>query len=299
MLRPALKTLALIVLLSGAADARAADEVGEVPFKFEKGYVIVAGTIKGKEPVELIVSTGAEYSTVDSGMLDKHKLQLNYTSVGVVTGFNDRTVTFANVPDVHVGPANASLRMHLGSTAQAAKGVGRDIFGVLGSDFFKGRTVQFDFKKRVMRFLDKDAAEVLRAKAAGVPETAVLPMALLADAEKQHLTLPLVEKVTFNGKAAKLLLDTGTATVVALTASAGKKLGFDAPPEKGAPRNDAVASLRFGGYEMAGVPVMVFPKGSPAEERLGESGAAAGSALLQNFIVTFDFRGKVVILEHL
>lgn len=301
MLRQALKTLALVVLFGAtcAAAPAAAEEAGEVPFKFEKGYVIVAGKVKGREPVELVVSTGAEHSTVDFGMLEKYKLQASYTGVGLITGFNDRTVTFANVPEVRVGPAEASLPMRLGSTAQPSKAAGREIFGVLGSDFFKGRAVQFDFTKKVMRFLDKAAAEALRAKAAAAPDAAVLPMLTLSDAHKQHLTVPLVERVTVNGKSARLLVDTGLVTVVALTSSAGKKLGFEPPPEKGNPRNDTIASLRVGGYEVSGVPVMVFGKGTPADERLGEGGAAFGSVFLQNFVATFDFRAKVVVLEHL
>jgi hypothetical protein len=298
MQRLTLATLALIIL--GCAPCAAAPrEAGEVPFTFEKGYVIVAAKVKGKEPVEVVVSTGAEYSSVDTGMLDKYKLQAYYTGVGPITGFNDRTISYAKVPDVRVGPADASLDMVLGSTAHVTRAIGRTIFGVLGSDFFKGRTVQFDFTKRVMRFLDKAAAEAVRAKgAAGAPGTAVVQMVVSGNPYKQHLTVPLVEKVTFNGKSAKLLLDTGLATAVAFTSSAAKKLGFEAPPEKGAPRADTIGSLRVGAYEVAGVPVMVFAKGSGADERLGEGGAAAGSVFLQNFVATFDFRGRVVILEH-
>lgn len=300
LLRLTMTTLALVtVWCAPCAAAPAADEAGEVPFTFEKGYVVVSGKIKGKEPVELIVSTGAEHSTIDGGMLEKYKLQAYYTGVGLITGFNDRTVSFANVPDVRVGPADASLPMHLGSTAQSSKATGRQIFGVLGSDFFKGRAVQFDFTKKVMRFLDKATAEALRAKAAGAADAAVLPMVMLSESYKQHLTVPLVEKVTVNGKPAKMLLDTGMVTVVALSSSAAKRLGFAAPPEKGAARADTIASLRVGGYETSGVPVTVFGKGAAAEERLGESGAAAGSVFLQNFVATFDFRGKVVVLEHL
>jgi hypothetical protein len=301
MLKSALTIFALFLLLSGAphAHARAADEVGEVPFKFEKGYVIVAGKIKGKEPVEFIISTGAEFSTADISLAKKYDLQGYYTGVPPVTGRNDRTISFTKVPDVRVGPANASLDMLYGSTAEASKATGREIFGVLGYDFFKGRTVQFDFEKKVMRFLDKEAAEALRGKAAGASAAVVLRMGEREDIFKRPLTLPLVEKVMFNGKPARVMLDTGVVAVVALSSSAAKKLGFEPPPEKGTARADSIQALELGPVKLSAVPVAIYPKGSPAEARLGDNGALAGSIFLQNFVATFDFRGKVVVLEHL
>jgi hypothetical protein len=296
MLRTALKTLALVALLGATcAAAPAADEAGEVPFKFEKGYVIVAGKIKGKEPVEFVVSTGAERSTADFLMAKKYDLQFYYTGIPPITGRNDRTVSFTKVPDVRVGPAGASLDMFDGSTALASQAVGREIFGTLGSDFFKGRTVQFDFGKLVMRLLDKAAAEALREKAGA----AVLRMTHREDIFKQLLTLPLVEKVMFNGKPAKLMLDTGVPVVMLLNSSAAKRLGFEPPPEKSAPLKVAVETLELGPLKLSGVPVAILPKGAPLAERLGDAGALAGTGLLQNFVATFDFRGKVVVLEQL
>ncbi|HEX8285428.1 MAG TPA: aspartyl protease family protein [Pyrinomonadaceae bacterium] len=302
MPKPLLTTLALLVLLCApCAAAPAGQEAGEVPFTFEKGYVIVAGTIKGKEPAEFVVSTGATNTTLDTGMLEKHKLKIFYTGVGVMTGFTDPTVSFATVPDVRVGPASAaSINARLGSTAEVSKLVGRAISGTLGYDFFKGRTVQLDFGKRVMRFLDREAAEALRARAAGAGEAAaVFPMGEGKDMFEQPLSLPVVEKVSFDGKTARVLLATGVPAVIALAPAAAKKLGMEVPPEGATPRRVSVGELRLGALKFTGVPAVVYPKGAGAEERLGAAGALAGTAFLQNFVATFDFRGKVVVLERL
>jgi hypothetical protein len=296
-----LNTLTLVVLLCApCAAARAADETVEVPFAFEKGYVIVAAKIKGKEPVEFIVSTGAERSTADAALSQKYQLPGFYTGVPPVTGNNDRIISYTKVPDVRVGPAAVSLDMYYGSTVGASKATGHEIFGVLGYDFFKGRTVQLDFAKKVLRFLDKASAEALREKGGGAGQTAVLRMTEREDMFRRPITLPLVEKVMFNGKPARVLLDTGVPTFVALSTSAAKKLGFEPPPpESGAARTDSIRAFELGPLKLSDVPVAVYPKGSPAEARLGEHGAVAGSAFLQNFVVTFDFRGKVVVLERL
>lgn len=302
MRKSLLKTLALLVLLCAPCAAAPADEeVGEVPFTFEKGFVIVAGKIKGKEAAEFVVSTGATNSTVDCGARERHKLKLFYTGAGVITGFNDKTVTFVTVPDVRVGPASAaSLNARLGSTEVVSKLVGREIFGTLGYDFLKGRTVQFDFAKKVMRFLDKGAAEALRLKAAGAgAEAAVFRMGDGTDMFEEPLPVPLVEGFVFDGKPARVLLSTGVATALTLTPSAAKKLGFEPPPPMSDPRKGSVAELRLGQMKFSGVPVRINPEGSRIDERQSPSGALAGTAFLQNFVATFDFRGKAVILERL
>jgi len=56
--------------------------------------------------------------------------------------------------------------------------------------------------------------------------------------------------------------------------------------------------LSIGGYELTDVPVL-YGKGMGMDRDSKEFGAVAGTGLLQNFITTFDFRSKVIILEHL
>lgn len=174
--------------------------VVEVPFTLEKGHVIVKATIKDDKPVEVVLSTGSEHSLFNALLTEKYKLQLYYTGVGLVTGHNDRTVTYANVPDVRVGNAKASLSMLYGAqtVSSISERVGREIFGVLGADFFKGRVVQFDFQKKVVRFLPRLPDE---AKAGG-PNRSVMHFRYNADV----LTLPIVEDVTFKVLREKMTL---------------------------------------------------------------------------------------------
>ncbi|MBD0327181.1 MAG: retropepsin-like domain-containing protein [Pyrinomonadaceae bacterium] len=107
----------------------------------------------------------------------------------------------------------------------------------------------------------------------------------------EQVTLPLVENVTFNGKKIKTLLDTGTVSVISISASAAKQMGLASPPEKSPPRADKVSSLRLDEYELTDVPVLLFAKGA------GFDGAIAGVGLLKAFVLTFDFSKKLVILE--
>jgi hypothetical protein len=296
MRRLTLSAFMLLVALCAPCAAGPPDDdaITEVPFTLEKGHVIVKATIKDDKPVEVVLSTGSEHSYVNSMLLEKYKLQLFYTGVGIITGSStDRTVTFTNVPDVRVGGTKASsLSMLFGaqSVATINERVGREIFAVLGADFFKGRVVQFDFQKQVVRFLPRlpDAL-----KSAG-PGRAVMRFRYNADA----LALPVVEDVTFNGKKVKTLFDTGALTVVSLTASGAKQVGLEALAGKGATAGGTVGSVRLGDIEFKDVPAR------PASKLVNLNGesfgveAVVGVGLLRNVVSTFDFPGKLVIIER-
>jgi|ERR1044071_877299 hypothetical protein len=272
--------------------------VSEVPFAFEKGYVIVQVRIKGDVPVDVILSTGAEHSILDSGLLEKYKLPSYYTGVGIVTGRNDTIVVYSTVADIRVGDIKlSSLNMRLSAFSEISKKLGREIFGTLGADFFKGRVAQFDFAKKVVRFLPQSLADTLKDKKAANDAAVhvVLPMIFY----NEIVTLPVVENVTFDGKKIKTLFDTGTVTVLALSSSATKQLGLTPPPEKGASRADKIRLLRFDNYEITDVPATLYPKGSNFDRDNKEFGAVVGTILLQNFVVTFDFRNKLITLEHI
>lgn len=293
-------TFALLVFICAPCVAHRAvdDAVSEVPFVFEKGYVVVQARIKGDKPVDVIIATGSEHSQVDGLLLEKYKLPAYYSAEGPITGRNDRLYTFSTVSDIRLGNIKlTSLNMRLGSFVEFSKRLGREIFGIFGADFFRGRVAQFDFGKKLLRFLPQSTAEASKDKKAGddAGGRIVLPM----DFYKENVTLPIAEDVTFEGKKIKTLLDTGAVTVVSLSSSATKQVGLTPPPEKGEPRADKINSLRLGSFEINGVPVTLYPKGSDFDRDQKEFGAVAGTLLLQNFVVTFDFRSKVIILEHL
>jgi hypothetical protein len=300
-----MKRLLLITLLSLAffclpcAGSPTAADASEVPFDFQSGYVIVPAKIKGDVPVEVVLATGAEYSIVNVSLLQKYKLNSYYTGDGIITGGNlDRTISYSTVPDIRVGDVKlSSLNMRFGSLGGADERAGREIFCVLGADFFKGRIVQFDFGKKVVRFLQANASDAAKDNTTngGAAIRTVLPIRF----NKEELTLPVVEDVTFDGKKIKTLLDTGTPTVLSLSSSATKQLGLTAPPENSAPIAGKVGSLRLGSYELANIPLTLHARGTAFDRSMKEYGAIAGSVFLQNFIVTFDFRKKVVTLERI
>lgn len=289
-----LSTLTLLAFLCAPCAAAEEGAVAEVPFTFEKGHVIVRATIKGGTPVEVVLSTGAKHSLINAGVIDKYKLRPGYAGEGIVTGRNDRIYFFVPVSDVRVGDARADVSLRFGSEALGvvSQRVGREIFASLGADYFKGRVVQFDFGKKVVRFLPRRPAEEAGAGAGG---RALLRMRATAD----PLRRPVVEEVAVAGRKLKTLLDTGALTVVSLTPSAAKEAGLAPPPPKAAARTETVGSLRLGELEFKDVPVMLHAKDSDFDRESEGFGAVVGVAVLQNFVVTFDFRDGLVLLERL
>lgn len=271
----------------------------EVPFTIEKGQLIVSAKIKKDIPVEVILSTGAESSMISSDILDKYKLHGSYTSDGIVTGGpGDKTVTFVDVFDVYVGNSkSANLYMRFSSLKNISQSIGREIFGILGADFFKGKVVQFDFDKKVVRFLDKSPITAKSPQSNSSNTTIMLPMnSYKKTFYGKELILPVAENVTYEAKKIKTLFDTGVVLPISFSPSAVKQLGFESAPEKGT-KNAQVKSVKYNDYELNNVPAMLVGKGAGFDRDMKEYGAITGLAVLQNFIVTFDYREGMIILE--
>lgn len=175
--------------------------------------------------------------------------------------------------------------------------VGKEIFGTLGADFFEGQIVQFDFKNKVLRFLEKTPDDLANTKT-GPNQRAILKMAPKPSNPFQKTYLvPLVQEIELGGQKLNLLLDTGIATSVALSSSTAKKLGLSVPADSGPPREEKV-TLNLKSQKLKDVPMWIYPKGTGADQKLSKYGAAAGSLFLQNFIAIFDFRKGLVVLDQ-
>jgi len=273
-----------------------ADVDSEIPFALEKGHIVVSAKINGDKPVELVLATGAAHSMINGSVLDKYKLRAYYAADGFITGGSlDRVFHYVLVSDIRLGDVKvSSLSMRFGGQATGEIGhrIGREIFGVLGADFFKGRIVQFDFQKKVVRFMSKATTAPLPP--AGPGKLVILPMR----PSSERTRLPVTDDVVFNGKKIKTIFDTGALTVVSLTPSAAKQVGLTPPPDRGAPQTDKISSLRLGEMEFTDLPVTLHSKNSDFDTHSTGYGGVVGVAFLQNFVITFDFHRGTLIFER-
>lgn len=275
--------------------------LAEVPFSVEKGFVIAEATIKGNVAVNVVLATGVEHSLTDPSLMQKYELQGSYAADGPVTGRNDKIIGYTAVSNVKIGDGKAkNLNMRFTSIAELSQRTGKEIFGILGADFFEGQILQFDFKNKVIRFFEKTPDDLIGQKNSnsGSGRITVLRMAPKPTSpfEKTYL-MPLIEDVQLNDQKLKLMLDTGTASSLALSSAAAKKVRLAVPDENGPPREEKL-TLRFQSQAIDDVSTLIYAKGTGADQKLSKYGAVAGSLFLQNFIALFDYRKGLVVLEQ-
>ncbi len=289
MLRRLLLGFLTLLIASACLGMDKSDATIEIPFSFEKGYIVVKGKIKKDTPVEMVVATGSEHSRIDIGLLDKYKLPAYYSAEGPVTGFNDKTFSFSAVPDVTLGEAKSrSLNMRLDSMADVSKALGREIFGVLGVDFFEGSAIQLDFARKLIRFLSKSDAESLT----NITGDAAVLRFIPADDPYKNLPVPVVEAIV-EGKKVKTLVDSGAIVVVAVSPSTAQKAGLSSS----AGNRVTIHSIQLGKLEVSDVPSLIAGKDAAANRYLKGYPAVIGVGVLQNYLVTFDFRQKLLLIN--
>ena len=94
----------------------------------------------------------------------------------------------------------------------------------------------------MLTFLDQATAKALKQEnSEGLIVLEMIPPGL---GYGPSILVPVVEGVTFDGKKAKVVLDTGMVTVISLSSAAAKRVGLTLPPEKSAAGND-IGSLHL------------------------------------------------------
>lgn len=273
----------------------------EIPFKLDKGVILIPAKIKKDIAVEVAIASGSQYGFLNSDLALRHKLRLSYTSDGPVTGRNDKLIHFVELSDIVVGDLEPeSLNMKHRSFEAMNKKIGREIGAILGADFFKGKILQIDFKKRVLRIVKKSSIDYaqLRSSASG-------NQVRIFDMDQPYrtfygseLTLPVASGITFNGSQIRTLFETGTAIPVSISPAAAKEFTLGPVPDKGSTKVFELSKIDLSGLELAGVPTMAYGKDAGFDENLREYGAIFGVGVIQNFLITFDFKAKKIILQQ-
>ncbi|HEY0726917.1 MAG TPA: hypothetical protein VGD38_02535 [Pyrinomonadaceae bacterium] len=294
--------LLFLLLLAAPCVAQTATTTTEIPFSFQKGLIIVEAKIKGDVPVNVVLSTGMEHSRIDPALLQKYELNAYYAPDGPVTGRDDKVFSFTKVSGVKIGNSKSKdLDLRFGAIAELSAMAGKEIFAALGADFFAGQILQVNFKNSVIRFLAQTPPELIDPKNPNFNATKATVLRMEpkpSELVRRTYMVALVKDVQMNGQKTNLLFDSGITTMLALSASTGKKIGMTVPAEKEPPRDDKV-TLRLDANEFPDVAATIYAKGTGADQNLSKSGGAvAGSFFLQQFVSTFDYKKGVIVLER-
>ena len=283
---------ASLLVLAFAVTTAAAQEI---PFKIEKGYLLISGKVNGDLPFEAAVSTGNLYSFYNESSLKK--LRLFETSTNDIPGTaltGEKALSMVYVPQMTIAdqkPVEVRMLPRRDALDAMSKAVGRKIDFILGADYFDGRVVQIDFKSLVFRFLDNAPFEyksgTFQSADGGIRFVARMT-GNIQSMFGNMLTLPVADDVSINGNKASSLLNTGVVMPVIAQANVAK---LPTTKDSSAPQTIKVA---LGQYELTGVPVRVDNVRDDYDKSYT---AILGLGLLQNFTITFDWKDKWIVME--
>ena len=272
----AIATLAIALLKAQAAT----DILAEMPFEFREGLLWVKVTVtESPQPLNFLLDTGAGASVINRGTADRLALHFgNEVNVrGVETTLSGRWLN-----GIHATAGTASLPRDYVAVdlTRLSRSCERPVDGLLGADFFRGRTVQIDFQAQQVRILKPDLL-------AALGETLPLQM------RPCGMRVP----ITVNGhKRQWVRVDTGCATPLQWVSS--RVRSQECKPQVAIGLSElsilqTQTTVEMGIHKFANVPTGLHKNPIFA----GESGLL-GNGLLSRFSrVTIDAKGRRLILE--
>jgi len=256
-----------------------AEKNNEIPMEYRQGLLWVKVQLERSErPLTFLLDSGAQNSLLSESTTIRLGLPLGEREIvqGVSAEIPSHWVE--NV-GVQVGPLRyrtSFLTLDLRALSHVTN---REIDGVLGMDFFRGRVVQLDFAAGKIRLLNRCGR---------TPESVALPIKHLNDAI-------LVPVGLGNAQPRWARLDTGS----------NQDLQWDfgsaqaASPRRGAAVGLAPSSLRYthGAVRLGGAVIESHNIGiQPGPVFPGEAGLL-GNGILSQFTVTVDYKSSVVVLD--
>jgi len=299
-----LLTCGLLVTLGGfssSAQEKGKQQVVEIPFDFYRNEIILQVKIAGKGPFNMMLDTGTDPSAIDVATAKEIGLKLEPLGKTGTGGGTDVNLTYyTKMPLVEAGDFTVknveTLALNLSKMSER---LGRPVHGVLGHSVLNGRIVQIDYPKRVVRFY----SQPLFTKTANQSNTSKRTVMSFRYSDNV-----LLDDVFVNGKKVIANLDTGSNGGFNLTPAAvsylrledevnharvSSDVGYNGASEN---REGKVSNVTVGGISIDAPPVIYFAKGSGRDKKLW--GINIGNAFLKDFVVTIDYRNKLVALER-
>jgi len=298
-------TLPVILLtVLGVGAALATHVRGEapapVPFAFVHNEVIVQVLIDGKGPYAMMLDTDTDPSVVSLALARSSGFTLRRMkgdASGGGTGHPDLYLT--RLRSVALGGVAAKdLQAVAIDLSELSARLGTEIHGVIGHDFLSGRVLQIDYPNRTVRL-----EEGSPTPADGSRAVATLPFHYNAE----HSCL-VIEGILVNGKKVTATLDTGSDGTFKLTPAAVEFLGLSEAARtgrheesigyNGAAQNTLgrLDDIVIGTLRVPSPDVVFFGKGTGRDHK--PWGLNIGNAFLRAYVVTVDYRRKLVVLER-
>ena len=297
-------TLCLLLTIASCccfAQANSQEQAIEIPFEFHKNEIILQVSVNGKGPFNMMLDTGTDPSVVDLATAKELGLKLHPLRKEISGGGTDSNVTYyTQFPLVQFGGLTAkkvdTVAVDLSKISQR---LGKPLHGVLGHSLLNGRVVQIDYPNHVVRFLARSPLSK-STEHANTAKRTVMPL--------RYVDNVLIDDVSVNGKKMVGNLDTGSSGRFNLTPAAVSYLGMDeevrrAPVStdvgyKGASENrkGKLRNVTISGISIDEPDVIFFGKGTGRDKK--PWGINIGNVFLKDFVVTIDYKRKLIAFER-
>lgn len=294
--------LALLVSLAAATNAQTQKPPVEVPFEFVHNQIVVQVKIAGKGPFNMLVDTNTDPSAVDEKTARELGLSIGSSGAPASGAGTEVSTTFPTMfPTVELGTVTA--KQVAAATIDMSKisaRIERPIAGVLGYSFLKDRIIQIDYGNLKLRFFAVSPYPRIQM----APNT-VNTIAMTFRREEGDV---IVDSVFVNNEKMRATLDTGSSGSFSLTPEAVALLGLEDDAAEGKTetsvgyngqyekKNGILKSIRMGRYSAEGVQASFFPPETGHDNRPWQ--VNIGNAFFQDFVMTFDFKDKIVVFER-
>jgi len=295
----------LLWIVFSIVPAVAASPCQDVPFDFIQNQIVLHATIDGKGPYNFLLDTGTRRAMIDTRVVKQLRIPLNGVR-NEISGAGSRRVFGKQVTlgELRIG----TLVVH-GLAADAfdlsalSLKFGRPLDGALGFGFLESRIVQFDYFRRHIRF----CSESPFGPGNRPPDTrwrASFPMEF-----SENSILPVLGECYINRKRLPVTLDTGSGFGLILFPQAIHVLGMEQFMPNGRPivasgyrgkvlmREGCVRSLRLKTIDLGAVEAAYVERGYGESENPEHRAGNLGNIILQDFLITLDYRHRVVVLE--
>ena len=287
--------------LSSSAQEKNKQQVVEIPFDFYRNEIILQVKIAGKGPFNMMLDTGTDPSAIDVATAKEIGLKLQPLGKTGSGGGTDVNLTYyTKMPLVEAGDFSVknveTLALNLSKVSER---LGKPLHGVLGHSVLNGRVVQIDYPNRVVRFY----SQPLFTKAANQSNTSKRTVMSFRYSDNV-----LLDDVFVNGKKVVANLDTGSNGGFNLTPAAVSYLGLDDDVSQARVSSDVgyngvsenregkVSNVTVGAISVDAPAVIFFGKGSGRDQK--PWGINIGNVFLKDFVVTIDYRNKLVAFER-
>lgn len=290
----------LVAMTAGVAQPQtvAGASFVEVPFDFVKNEIALQVKINGRGPFTMLLDTDTNPSGIDSALARELGLKLGSTGQRASGGGSEINLVYATrLPVVEIGSLTArDVTAATISLVKLGERLGTPVQGVLGYSFLKDRIVQIDYPARKLRFY---------ARSPFPPQvTTTATRTVISFRYEDEL---LIDDVYLNGQKVRGTLDTGSSSAFNLTPEAVTALKLEEDVRNGKVtssvgyngehqgRSGTLKAVRLGEISIESAETNFWLPGTGHDKKQYQ--VNIGNVFFKDYVVTFDFRSKIVVLE--